>query len=252
MQHRLIVLWAPPRSLSTAFVRVIAARGDFTILHEPLCDLSACGIHSHSHTDHSTQTLKCPAELLDYVKALRAQRAVFIKDTCEFDYRDRLTGTFYMREAQHVFMLRDPEKVINSHYYINPDLTCSEVGYQNLAELYDVVKAESIYPPLFVDADDMILSPERAISKFCRDANLQHLRSALQWKSEHLDVWERTQHWHVDAANSTSIAPIKKHYSTRVDNHPVLHEFYLENMPHYEYLQREREAVLNKHLSDLG
>jgi len=251
MQHRLIVMWAPPRSLSTAFVRVIAARGDFTILHEPLCDLSARGIYSHPQTDHSTQTLKNSTELFNYVQALRAQRAVFIKDTCEFDYRHRLTGTSYIREAQHVFMLRNPEKVINSHYYINPDLTCSEVGYQHLAELYDAVKAESIHSPLFVDADDMILSPECAISNFCRDANLQHLPSALQWQSGHLDVWERTQHWHLDAANSTGIAPIKKQYSTRVDNHPVLHEFYLENMPHYEYLKREREAVLNKHLGDL-
>ena len=78
MQHRLIVLWAPPRSLSTAFVRVIAARGDFTILHEPLCDLSACGIYSHPQTDHSTQTLNNSTELFNYVQALRAQRAVFI------------------------------------------------------------------------------------------------------------------------------------------------------------------------------
>jgi len=251
MQHRLIVMWAPPRSLSTAFVRVIAARGDFIILHEPLCDLSACGEYKHPQKDNSPQTLNSSMEIFNYVQALRAHSAVFIKDTCEFDYRHVLTGTRYLREAQHVFMLRNPAKVINSHYHINPGLKCNEVGYQNLAELYDVVKAESIHPPLFVDADDMINNPECAISNFCSDANLQHLPSALQWQNGHLDVWERTQHWHLDAANSTSIAPIERHYSTRVDNHQILNEFYLENMPYYEYLKREREAVLNKNPGDL-
>lgn len=147
MQHRLIVMWAPPRSLSTAFVRVIAARGDFNVVHEPLCDLSACGEYKHPQQENSSPPLNSPTALFDYIQTLRSHSAVFIKDTCEFDYRHLLAGTPYLREAQHVFMLRNPEKVINSHYHVNPQLTCNEVGYQNLAQLYDSVKAESIHAP---------------------------------------------------------------------------------------------------------
>ncbi|MBD8092945.1 hypothetical protein IFT48_23420 [Pseudomonas fluorescens] len=252
MQHRLIVMWAPPRSLSTAFVRVIAARGDFTVVHEPLCDLSACGEYKHPQQENSSPPLNSPTALFDYIQTLRSHSAVFIKDTCEFDYRHLLAGTPYLREAQHVFMLRNPEKVINSHYHVNPQLTCNEVGYQNLAQLYDSVKAESIHAPLFVDADDLLDNPDAAISHFCSEANLQHLPTALQWESGHLDVWERTRHWHLDAANSTRIAPIERQYSTRVDNHPMLNEFYLENMPYYQYLKNQRETVKNNTLSLAG
>lgn len=240
MQHQLIVMWGPPRSLSTAFVRMIAARGDFTILHEPLCDLSACDRHEHVRPDGSIAAVTSPAQLFDYVRALRAGGNVFVKDTCEYPYDALLSGSDYLREARHVFMLRDPAKVINSHYHINPQLTCEEVGYAYLARVYDLVKTHAVQAPLFVDADELAADPETAVAAFCRDAGMAHMSSALNWDRGHLDVWRRTARWHVDAAESTGIKPVAREYATRVDNDERLHGFYLANQVHYAYLQAER------------
>lgn len=243
MQHRLVVMWAPPRSLSTAFVRVIAERGDFTILHEPLCDLAACGSYSHKLTGLQSVELASPAALFEHVQALRADGQVFIKDTCEFAHDEVLSGSAYLREAQHVFMLRDPEKVINSHFHINPQLRSEEVGYRHLVRIYDLVKAESEHPPLFVTAEELTAAPTDTIERFCSQIGLQHLPSSLRWESGHLDIWERTQRWHLDVATSTGLAPIARKYAVRVDNHSVLQDFYQENLPFYNYLVARRAEV---------
>lgn len=173
MQHRLIVMWAPPRSLSTAFVRVIEARGDFTILHEPLCDMAACGSYQHRMEVGESARLESHEQLFGHIQSLRSHKQVFVKDTCEYSYHEQLAGSAYLREAQHVFMLRDPEKVINSHYHINPELSCEEVGYANLARLYDLVKEEAALPPVFIDADELAVNAERVVTSFCGAVGLR-------------------------------------------------------------------------------
>ncbi|WP_147373895.1 hypothetical protein [Massilia cavernae] len=242
MPKRLFVMWAPPRSLSTAFVRIVAARADFTILHEPLCDLAACGHYLDKRAGAPAHQVDSAQALFDYVELLRRDGQVFIKDTCEYAYDDVLAGTAYLRDATHVFMLRDPEKVINSHYHINPDLRCAEVGYEHLARVYKLVRAESHNAPLFVDADQLAADPDGTMARFCASAGLAHMPDSLRWEGGHLDVWERTRRWHLDAANSTGIALIERRYATRVDNHELLRDFYRANLPFYEYLKQQAEG----------
>jgi hypothetical protein len=42
----LLMLWASPRSRSTAFFRMMAERGDFTMVHEPFSYLAEFGYAS--------------------------------------------------------------------------------------------------------------------------------------------------------------------------------------------------------------
>lgn len=239
MNQRLIVMWAPPRSLSTAFLRVIAARGDFEILHEPMCDLAACGEYTHQRSDGTATVLRSASELFDYIAFLRCQSPVFVKDTCEFDYEANVAGSSYLQDAQHVFMLRDPEKVINSHYAVNPQLSSDEVGYRHLVKLYNQVKTQSATAPIFVEAERLSADPDGTIRAFCDSSGLIHIPESLKWEKGHLNVWQRTQHWHVDAANSTSIAHVSKNYAVRVDNHAPLQRYYRENRPFYDYLKMQ-------------
>lgn len=39
----LLMLWSAPRSRSTAFFRMMAERGDFTVVHEPFSYLAEFG-----------------------------------------------------------------------------------------------------------------------------------------------------------------------------------------------------------------
>lgn len=239
MKHQLIVMWAPPRSLSTAFLRVIAARGDFEVLHEPLCDLAACGQYSHRRENGDATVLLSIPDFLDHVDSLRNRGPVFVKDTCEFDYEADLVGSGYLREAQHVFMLRDPAKAINSHFAINPNLSSDEVGYRHLVKLYHQVKAESKAAPIFVEAERLAAAPQATIHAFCARTGLVYIPNSLEWEKGHLDIWQRTQRWHLDAANSTGIGHVAKQYDFTVDNHPPLQDLYRDNLPFYQYLKAE-------------
>ena len=241
--HRLFVMWAPPRSLSTAFVRVIAARGDFTILHEPLCDLAACGHFMHRRAGAEPRRLDSAPALFEHVERLLDDGPVFVKDTCEYDYRDMLDGASYLRDATHIFMLREPASVINSHYHINPDMRCEDVGYEHLARVYDLVRMQAHARPLFIDAERLVADPAETVARFCESAGLAHLPDSLQWEGGHLDIWERTKRWHLDAANSNRIAPIDRQYAVRVDNHEQLRGFYQANRPFYDYLRQQAGSV---------
>ncbi|WP_368935270.1 hypothetical protein [Alcaligenes faecalis] len=236
--HPLIVLWAPPRSLSTVFLRVMAARGDLEVLHEPMCDLAACDRHELPNGE----LLGSMAELCEYIDARRVVRPVFVKETCEYDYRASLMETGILREAIHVFMLREPAKVINSHYDVNPNLQSDEVGFRNLASLFDVVKIHGEQPPIFVDADKLQASPEREVQEFCVRVGIAHIPDSLTWQPGHLDLWRRTRCWHEGVAESSRIELREHKYNTRVENEPKLRTMYEENLPFYLYLKQACDA----------
>jgi hypothetical protein len=236
--HPVIVLWAPPRSLSTAFLRVMAARGDLEVLHEPMCDLAA----GERHELPTGEFLDSMTELCAHIDARRTVRPVFVKETCEYDYRPNLMGTKLVREATHAFMLREPAKVINSHYNVNPSLQADEVGFRHLASLLDFVKTHGGRVPLFVDSERLQEAPESEVEAFCARAGLAHIPGSLTWQPGHLDLWRRTQRWHEDAAASSRIEFREREYSTRVDNEPRLRAMYEENLPFYRYLKQACEA----------
>lgn len=235
MTNKLLVLWAPPRSLSTAFARVMDARGDFIVLHEPLCDLAA-GHAFEYEFEGEVRRIKSPQVLFGHVRELLSKGNVFIKDTCEFAYPNAIGTEGYPVDAQHLFMLRDPEQVINSHYAMNPALTSEQVGYRHLHDLYCAVKASCTRSPIILDADELVLEPDRVISAFCRKVGIEEKPEALHWQAGHRRIWQRTRHWHEDAAQSTSIKPRHKTYAVRVDNDLRLQAFYEDNLVAYRKL----------------
>ena len=61
------MLWSAPRSRSTAFFRMMAERGDFTVVHEPFSYLAEFG-----YTDVAGIRVTCPADLLAALRDLGA------------------------------------------------------------------------------------------------------------------------------------------------------------------------------------
>jgi adenylylsulfate kinase len=234
----LIVMWAPPRSLSTAFVRVMAARGDLEVLHEPMCNLAAGAVHELP----SGKSLRSMAELQAHVDALRTVAPVFIKETCEYDHCATLDGTAIVRDAVHAFMLREPAKVINSHSYVTPSLQADNIGFRHLASLLDLARAQGKHAPIFVEAERLQTAPAAEVEAFCARVGIPHVPESLSWAPGHLDLWRRTQHWHEDAAASSTIEMRERHYAVRVDNEPRLAKLFQENLPFYRYLKQASEA----------
>src|SRR5688572_9967975 len=137
----LLVLWSPPRCRSTAFLRMMAARGDYQVVHEPFSHLKDFG-----SADVAGVRCHDEAALMAALLELSARTPVFVKDTTDFHYPGLLAATGFLRAATHSVIVRHPREAIPSHHRLNPDLTCAEVGFERVREIYDAAAAAGRAP----------------------------------------------------------------------------------------------------------
>jgi len=213
-------------------------RDDLTVLHEPFSQLADFG---SSMVDG--RVTRSEPELIDAIRRLAAANPVFFKDTTDFRYPGVLADRGFLREATHTFLVRHPREVIASHYALNPKLTCDEIGFARLHELYLAARDATGRPPVVVDADDLLDGPERTVRAYCDQIGLPFRAEALRWSAGMPDQWRQTERWHVDAANSGGFTRAARSYLVTVDNDPVLAEYYSHHLPFYAYLHERRLRV---------
>lgn len=233
-----LILWSPPRCRSTAFLRMMAARGDFQVVHEPfshLMDFGAADVAGVRCTDEQA--------VMTALLELSARTPVFVKDTTDFHYPGLLAAEEFLRAATHSIIIRHPREVIASHYRINPELTCEEVGFERVREIYQAAEKAG-NPPVIIDADDLVDHPEATVRSYCTAVGIPLRLEALAWTPETLPQWQRTLRWHAEVAESTGFARSNGH-TAQVDaeRHPRLATFYRHHLPHYEWLRDRRLSI---------
>ncbi|MFF8393080.1 sulfotransferase family protein [Streptomyces sp. NPDC016172] len=229
-----IALWGPPRSLSTAFTRMMMERKDLVVLHEPLSNLLSVG-----HFDVAGTRAHTPGELFDLVLALGERRTVFFKDTTEYRYLPYLEEQVVHRMA-HTFIVRDPAAALASHYAVNPELTLDEGGYELQAEVYDRVREVTGTTPPVIDAADLLVDPARVVRAYCEAVGLPYLPEALSWSPEARSEWKRTEHWHQDVSSSSTFRTSTNVYDQTVDNNELLARYRDHHQPFYDLLAAVR------------
>jgi hypothetical protein len=97
--NSIIALWTHPRSISTAFERVMMERGDMNVLHEPFSYLYYVhengGTISQQHvdTDHPTDY----AGIKSHIENAADGQPVFFKDMCAHCYDELLSDDAFLR-----------------------------------------------------------------------------------------------------------------------------------------------------------
>nr|AGS49842.1 hypothetical protein [uncultured bacterium esnapd17] len=221
------------------FLRMMAERGDFAVVHEPL---------SHVKDFGSAEVLDRHCADADAVLAaileLGAQQPLFVKDTTDFHYPEVLATEAFLTGVRHTFIIRHPRDAIASHFGLNPDLQRDEIGFAWLREIYDAVAAATGETPVVLDADEVVADPATAVERYCAAVGIPFLPEALEWEPGTIEQWNRTKRWHTDVADSAGIQPGR---SSRpkidVDGHPVLGGYYRFHLPHYEWLHARRLKV---------
>ena len=217
--------------MSTAFLRMMLERGDHEVFHEPFSSIVVNGhvtIGEHTATSHD--------ELLKLLEEIAGERPVFVKETTEYDYLS--TGGERLPEVGvHTFIIRDPRSVIPSHYAMNPQMTCAEVGYGHQAELARRARAATGRTPVVIEAEALVADPEAAVAAYCTGVGIPFVASALSWQPGDHQVWQRTRQWHRDAANSSCFTSSGRTYAQTVDNNPMLADCYRHHLPDYEFLR---------------
>ncbi|MGY0235377.1 sulfotransferase-like domain-containing protein [Longispora urticae] len=223
-----IVMWAHPRSVSTAFGRMMIERGDVAVVHEPLVTLVDFGA-----VPVGGRTLRTAPDVL---RAVRDLAPVFMKDTVEYRYEGLFADPDCMAGLTHTFIVREPKQTIASHHALLPDVTCAKIGYEHQHQLFELAWQVTGERPVVIDAARLLADPPGVVAAYCAAVGLPFLPEALNWAPAERPEWERTARWHVDAARSSGFAASEKTYATTVDNDARLRAFHDHHRPFYERL----------------
>jgi hypothetical protein len=229
-----IVLWAHSRSASTAFVRMMIERGDVAVLHEPFLALTQGGEVPVPLPGGGTAPARSGPELAGLLEDLGRVRAVFVKEVLDYRYDYPFGHPGELAWMTHTFLVRDPRQAISSHYAMKPTVTCPEIGYEWLWELFQIMWSATGRPPLVMRSEDLLRDPAAAVGAYCQAVGLPFVAEALHWAPGDRPEWQRHRAWHVDAIRSSGFTSAENTYPVTVDNHPVLKSFYDHHYPFYQ------------------
>lgn len=221
--NKIIYLVSPPRSLSVAFLRMMHARGDFSIMHEP-----SQPVFNRMHSPDIVQNYfrKNSFQSFYEVKTAILQEVekhnVFVKEI-SFAVEDFHLNDAELMKNPHVyfvFLIRNPHHTIISFYkkvapifdqiaYQISDL----IGYKSLYSIFKAAKQHAAQAPYIIYTEDLYNNPQETIKRFCQHIGIAFKPESLHWDNlgEHFDgqAWHEAKHkelihyWHGDAIKST-------------------------------------------------
>ena len=147
---------------------------------------------------------------------------VFVKDMIV-----GVTGCFEELFSNHklhsftnTFFIRSPEKTMVSFYRaFTKDIPHAEFNgglmvtfYEKMLDFYNFIAGKLKQPPIIVDADDLLSSPEKMLRKYCDLTGLTYHENMLSWKLPPSNEMKRVpwQIFHRRAQESSGFHPPKQ------------------------------------------
>jgi hypothetical protein len=203
-------LFALPRSQSTALFRAFTARDEFLCLHEPFCSLADTGsviLPAAEEGQAGTEVrLTSITALANHIAALVRQRRVFLKETTDTELEGLATHPILAEARDIACLTRDPVEAIASHLKLRPEASLADLGYGHLHRLITKLDSKGI-PLHLLRAEELAADPEASLRRYCRAAGIPFHPAMLDWPAQDRPEWQRTQRWHLFAAQSTGFRP---------------------------------------------
>ncbi len=238
---RILVLWAHPRSMSTAFEWMVRMRGDFECLHEPF------GPAYYRGEDRRTTRLdenplepgRTYASTWEEILAASRQGRVFSKDFP--NYVMHLADGDFLDHFRHTFLVRDPAEALPSMYAHWREFTTDEASYEALHRMFDlVVDRDGAVPPV-IDAADLAADPAGTVRAWCAAVGIEFVAEALEWEEgDRRDVRWYGGRWHDTLAASTGLGRRPASDKVAVGDVPFLRQMHAQCLPHYEAVAAHR------------
>ena len=249
--HKIVALWAVPRSTSTAFEWMMRQRGDLDCLHEPFGEAWYQGEDPlwprFKPGDKTTPGLTLESVWKD-LKARAERGPVFIKDFPH--YINHMWDAEFLSYFTHAFLIRDPAKTITSIHDKWPDFDEREVGFPEQRALFDLLTALNGTDPPVIDSDDLLEEPVSITEAFCNAVGIPFIEEALTWDAggdPSVHSWWDGGAFHANLAKSTGLVPQSRKY-VDIENAPErVRHVHRRMKPHYEHLYRHRIRALDVH-----
>lgn len=221
-----LILWAVPRSRSTALERAVMQRDDTQVFHELLTEpyLSNHSLENYEIIRQAQEQAGIPVGVNSYEQVMETLLADFSSDgkillftkelSCYYD-SERITPK-WLSQFKHLFLVRQPLATLKSFYrvshvdgttYFDP----KEAGFEELYRIYQLVhNICGKENTLVLEADDdLIRDPEATLRRFCSFAEVNFDPSMLKWSRGDIPAWQKFKGWHQDAEQSSSFKEIK-------------------------------------------
>ncbi|GAA0907533.1 sulfotransferase-like domain-containing protein [Virgisporangium aurantiacum] len=208
---RVVVLWAAPRSVSTAFEKAFSRRPSTRIVHEPFTDCYYFSENARSRR-YGRQPDRLgygPAAAIDEIYGCAAP-LVFVKDLA-FQAEPYVPDEF-LAAATNTFIVRRPRVVLRSLRGLKPDFTEEEFGFEPLARLLRHVVEDLSQEPVVVEGDRFREAPEVQLRRYCERIGVDFDSRMLSWPDGRIRAWapherESQAKWHRTLETSTRIIP---------------------------------------------
>ena len=205
-RHRILALWAVPRSASTAFERMMIERGDHHVVDEPFSAHYYFGEQKVSPRFEAVEPNSRPDQILTSLVSAAEERPVFVKDMA---YHASGVATAELVATFHnAFLIREPLGAVASLAGKWPDFTDEEAGFGALATMIDLVE-QAGQDVVVIDQDDLCRDPSGVVRRYCDRMGIPFLEDALCWEPGMRPEWERWSDWHESSAASTGFEPPK-------------------------------------------
>jgi hypothetical protein len=208
----IIILWAHPRSMSTAIERVMRERGDFCCLHEPFLHYFYLEKTEKklAHFDSQESHPVTYAGTRDFILEKAEQQPVFIKDMSYYVMPEILSDIEFCNRVQHCFLIRCPLQALLSYYKLDKNVSQDEVGleaqWKMLEGLQQLNKEQSV---VVLEAESVQIDTKAAMSQFWMKLGLDIKVNALSWNKETTpEDWKYVEGWHQNASQSDGIKPL--------------------------------------------
>lgn len=152
----------------------MAERNDLTVVHEPFSRVASFGT-----VEIGGMACRSDVDVIRALLTLVKSGPVFFKDTMDFRYPDVLADRDFLRAATHCVMVRRPEAVVASYLHVQADAGRAAMGFENLAELYDVVCVATEPAPFVLDGDRLGADPESTVAAYCQHVGIPFREEAL-------------------------------------------------------------------------
>lgn len=246
--HKILTLWATPRSTSTAFEWMMRMRGDTTCFHEPFGEPWYQG-EQPLWPRLQPDSVRTPGLTFDSVwrklKAAAAQGPVFIKDFPH--YVEHMWTDEFLAHFKHSFLIRDPAKVITSMFKHWPNLVLKETGFLEQRRLFDRLSDQQGAAPPVIDSDDLLEWPKQIVAAYCQAVGIHFIPAALSWESGARDEvsWYDGGSWHENLRNSDGLKTQARRYIDISEAPERVKEIYEIVLPHYQRIHAHRLTVGN-------
>ena len=202
--HKIIALWAHPRSMSTATERIMRERGDLCCLHEPFMydyyigqgrDFPGFEPVAGHPTDYPG--------IVEMLERSAKDGPAFFKDMAYYVTPRMLKDASSLHRITHSFLIRSPVASILSYHKLDPNFTLENVGLEAQWQLYEAACAAGL-SPVVLDAEAVRADPKGTMRLYWDAVGLSYSETAFDWQAPPRE-WDHVSAWHEEAMTSSGI-----------------------------------------------